>query len=191
MADLTLRNVKGLPLTFDEMDSNLLALDSSINILGDRVDSNYTDLSIEINNLESKLDSELAVIESKLDSELTVIDDRFDSMSLSIGGEINVEIGNLEVNIDSLNDRVDSNYAWNVAEHARIDSDISVRFDTERAWNVAEHQALSDSITAEMIARSNADSDISASIIPIVDSALQNGIIKLDASPTGGSSNDF
>ena len=28
MADLTLRNQKGLPLSFDEMDSNLLALDS-------------------------------------------------------------------------------------------------------------------------------------------------------------------
>ena len=152
-------------------------------------------------SLSSQLDSVSDSAYAWNAAEHQALNDRLDSLSDSLTAEI-IARNNSDSDFTA---RMDSAYDWNVAEHTAIrdtlnaeivarknsDSDFTDRLDSAYAWNVSEHQALSDSITTEMIARSNADSDISASIIPIIDSALISGIIALDCSPSGGVSDDF
>ena len=54
---------------------------------------------------------------------------------------------------DSVDAKLDSEHAWNVTEHSRLDSDIaagdallSAALDSEHAWNVAEHAKLDSDI---------------------------------------------
>lgn len=47
--------------------------------------------------------------------------------------------------VDSM---LDSEHAWNVAEHAAGDSDLNARLDSEHAWNITEHGKLDSDITA-------------------------------------------
>ena len=49
----------------------------------------------------------------------------------------------------SLQTSVDSEHAWNLTEHSALDSNLSAKIDSEHAWNVTEHAQL----------QSNADSE--------------------------------
>ena len=51
------------------------------------------------------------------------------------------------VDVESdLEEKLDSEHAWNISEHSGIDSDLDARIDSEHAWNVTEHNALQASI---------------------------------------------
>jgi len=56
----------------------------------------------------------------------------------------------LQDQIDDLDSALDSEHAWNVAEHSKVDSDLSSRFDSEHAWNVEEHRLLDSEFSAKM-----------------------------------------
>ena len=58
------------------------------------------------------------------------LDDNF----LAIDSVVNA----LGTEVDALETRIDSEHAWNVAEHQLLDD----RIDSEHAWNVAEHIQL-------------------------------------------------
>ena len=50
----------------------------------------------------------------------------------------------LQDQINELDSAIDSEHAWNVAEHAALDSDLTSRFDSEHAWSIEENR-LQDS----------------------------------------------
>ena len=102
------------------------------------------------------------------------------------------------VDVESdLEDKLDSEHAWNVSEHSGIDSDLVAlkltvdsditvvysSLDSEHSWNVSEHNALQ----AEIDTKFAYDSDV---IQQQIDSSLEN-ILVIDASPSDGASNDF
>jgi hypothetical protein len=128
--------------------------------LQSNIDSNLT----RIESLDSNLDSEHAwnvaehtQLRSEIDSDHAWAVSQFDSTWTAIKA------------IDSANDsdrakRLDSEHAWNIAEHAKLESDLDSlqnyvntfvaveiakldsNLDSEHAWNVQEHQALEDSL---------------------------------------------
>ena len=63
--------------------------------------------------------------------------------------------------IDSM---LDSEHAWNLAEHAAGDSDLLARLDSEHAWNVTEHGKLDSDITAIVAALDSAEADLYAAL---------------------------
>jgi hypothetical protein len=118
--DLTLRLVKGSELTFSEIDNNWQLLDHAI-------DSNDSYYKGQISNL----DSDLTVLESKFDSNLDsavnkIIRDHDSDMDALLQ-EHDSDINWLLTNGTA---RHDSEHAWNVQEHARIDSDIRLYIDS-------------------------------------------------------------
>ena len=119
---------------------------------------------------------------------------QIDSAADSARGQIVAENVALQASIDS-------EHSWNVAEHNALqasmdsnrteslaaDASLQSSLDSEHAFNVAEHAALQASIDS---VGSNAfvyDSDV---IQAQIDSSLEN-ILVIDASPSGGVSNDF
>ena len=74
---------------------------------------------------------------------------------------------------------LDSARAQNVSENAALQASI----DSEHSWNVSEHNALQADIDTKFVY----DSDV---IQAQIDSSLEN-ILVIDASPSGGVSNDF
>ena len=92
---------------------------------------------------------------------------------------------------------IDSEHSWNVAEHNALqasmdsnrteslaaDASLQSSLDSEHAFNVSEHAALQASIDTKFVY----DSDV---IQAQIDSSLEN-ILVIDASPSGGVSNDF
>ena len=56
----------------------------------------------------------------------------------------------LQNQIDDLDSALDSEHAWNVAEHAKFSSGSDSNLDSEHAWNVSEHKALDSNLSADI-----------------------------------------
>ena len=81
-----------------------------------------------------------------------------DNTSLATLEYVDAQDKILQDQINALDSADDSEHAWNVSEHAKLDSDISnlsSLVDSEHAWNIAEHEK-------EITARQEADSDLNA-----------------------------
>ena len=134
-------------------------------ILSNRLDSEHSYLLSELNKIDSELgvltndllssiDSDITIIKSNLDSEhawnvaehnalqnnINELDSNvtasLDSLSHSISNDIALQI-------DQIQEDLDSEHAWNVSEH----SSLSARLDSEHAWNLSEHTVYSLAVT--------------------------------------------
>jgi hypothetical protein len=134
-------------------------------ILSNRLDSEHSYLLSELNKIDSELgvltndllssiDSDITIIISNLDSEhawnvaehdalqnnINELDSNvtasLDSLSHSISNDIALQI-------DQIQEDLDSEHAWNVSEH----SSLSARLDSEHAWNLSEHTVYSLAVT--------------------------------------------
>ena len=79
----------------------------------------------------------------------------------------------IDSDIAGIISNLDSEHAWNVAEHSKLDSDLSnlsSRIDSDYAWNTTEHQELTDrldsayawNVAEHSALQSNLDSDIAS-----------------------------
>jgi plasmid stabilization system protein ParE len=114
-----------------KIDDEAAARTLADSALGDRIDSEHAWNLVEHDQLQTNINN--------LDSNLLAA---IDSLGLNIDGDLTLEISNIQSQIDSLSDRVDSEHAWNVVEHGKLDSSL----DSEHAWNVEEHDGLQSSI---------------------------------------------
>ena len=150
MSNITYRLVKGQELTFAEIDENFSSLDSDI-----RGNRRYFDSTLEQFGLGR--DSDFLAILAQRDSDAAAI--------------ILLGLANHDSDITDLNDRCDSEHAWNVVEHNDLQANINSlsssftsSLDSEHAWNVAEHAALSGRIDTEEQARLLADGNLSTAM---------------------------
>jgi hypothetical protein len=150
MSNITYRLVKGQELTFTEIDENFSSLDSDI-----RGNRRYFDSTLEQFGLGR--DSDFLAILAERDSDAAAI--------------ILLGMANHDSDIADLNDRCDSEHAWNVVEHNDLQASINslssntgTSLDSEHAWNVAEHAVVNGRIDTEEQARLLADIALGAAI---------------------------
>ena len=112
------------------------------NTLQDNIDAEATARTNADSNINARIDSEHAwnVVEhDELQSSIDNLDSSLraaiDSLGINIDGDLVLEISQIE-------DRIDSEHAWNIREHGKLDSAL----DSEHAWNVVEHDGLQSSI---------------------------------------------
>ena len=117
MSNITYRLVKGQELTFAEIDENFSSLDSDI-----RGNRRYFDSTLEQFGLGR--DSDFLAGLAERDSDAAAI--------------ILLAIDKHDSDITDLNDRCDSEHAWNLIEHKELADSIG----REHAFNVAEHDIL-------------------------------------------------
>jgi hypothetical protein len=65
----------------------------------------------------------------------------------------------------ALGSRLDSEHAWNVTEHTNLLGQVTTSIDSEHAWNVTQHNELQTDINLEALTRSNEDAALSDALV--------------------------
>jgi hypothetical protein len=158
---------------------------SQINLLNARADSEHAYDVSENARIDAEIDSDHAWAVGRLDSDHLWASRNFDSEhqyavdnfdSEHFWAKAYIESGDSALDsqinqaVADINASLDSEHAWNIAEHGQLQQNIDSRADSEHAWNVATHNTLQTTL------QSNIDSDHAwaNTYISTVDAASQS-----------------
>ena len=167
---------------------------SEHNSLQSNIDAEAQARSDADSDIKARLDSEHAWNVAQHDSLQSSIDNldsslraAIDSLGINIDGDLTLEISNIQSQIDSVNDRIDSEHAWNVAQHDGLQSSIDSLVDSLNA-HISVINNKFDSVDSNLnqlqININNLNSDVNDRLDSLqlyVDSFVAVEIAKLDS----------